>query len=106
MQLHAHGKGDEPGADWFNLLEAWWRRHGYYPEQAAHLDQEGDVTLHLTMMRSGKVQAVEVEHRSGSQWLDLAALAVFRGADLPPLPHDATDPDLDLDLTIHYVIIR
>ena len=106
LRLRSHGKGDEVGPDWFNLVAAWWVKHRYYPDQAARLAQEGDVTLRLNVAKSGRVQDIDVEQRSGSPWLDLAALAVFRNAQLPPLPRDVTDPDVTLSFTIHYMILR
>ena len=105
-QLHPQGKGDDVGEDWFNEVAAWWLRHRFYPSEAARLAQEGDVELRLVVGRDGRVQAVDVEQRSGSPWLDMGALAVFRDAKLPPLPPDVRDPNVTVQFTIHYVIIR
>jgi periplasmic protein TonB len=105
-QLHPQGKGDDVGEDWFNLVAAWWIRHRFYPNEAARQQQEGDVTLRLVVGRGGRVEAVDIEQRSGSQWLDLGALAVFRDATLPPLPPDVSDPNVTVQFTIHYIIIR
>ena len=49
---------------------------------------------------------VELIGKSGSQWLDLAAQAVFRGASLPPFPPNTPEPRADLDLTIRYLLYR
>lgn len=101
------GRGDSKyvGPDWYNEFEAWWERHSYYPPQAGLNGEQGDVTLDLVVRRDGEVQSVRLAVPSGWQWLDMAALAVFRGAHLPPLTSDnaATVP---LHLTIHYVIVR
>lgn len=105
-QLHPQGKGDDVGEDWFNEVAGWWLRHRFYPSEAGRLQQEGDVELRLVVGRDGRVEAVDVEQRSGSPWLDLGALAVFRDAKLPPLPPDVTDPNVTVDFTIHYVILR
>lgn len=105
-QLHPQGKGDDVGEDWFNEVAAWWLRHRFYPSEAGRLLQEGDVMLRLVVARDGRVQAVDIQQKSGSPWLDLGALAVFRNAKLPPLPPDVRDPDVTVDFTIHYVIIR
>ena len=91
-QLHPQGKGDDVGEDWFNEVAAWWLRHRFYPNEAARLEQEGDVVLRLVVGRNGRVEAVDVEQKSGSPWLDLGALAVFRDAKLPPLPPDVQGP--------------
>ncbi len=105
-QLHPQGKGDDVGEDWFNEVAAWWLRHRFYPSEAARLLQEGDVTLHLVVGRDGRVQAVDIEQKSGSPWLDLGALAIFRDAKLPPLPPNVRDPNVTVSFDIHYVIIR
>jgi protein TonB len=101
------GRSDskDVGPDWYNLFEAWWERHGYYPPQAGEDNEQGDVVLDLVIRRDGVVQKVALATPSGSQWLDMAAVAVFRDAHLPPLSSDAA-PTVPLHLTIHYVIIR
>lgn len=105
-QFHPQGKGDDVGSDWLNEVSAWWIRHRFYPDEAARLNQQGEVTLHLRVAQSGKVEAVHVEEGSGSPWLDMAALAVFRDANLPPLPGDMRDPDIDVNFVIHYEIVH
>ena len=52
----------------------------------------------------GKVESVRIEDRSGSEWLDMASVAVFRDATLPPLPPDVTASSVPLHFTIHYII--
>ena len=105
-QLHPEGKGDTVGADWFNEVSAWWIRHRFYPREAASLSQEGDVTLHLKVAQSGHVETLALAEGSGSPWLDMGAEAVFRGANLPPLPGDVRDPSVEVNFTIHYQIIH
>jgi TonB family protein len=107
MDTQIFGRSDskEVGSDWFNEFEAWWEQHGYYPPQAGQNGEQGDVTLDLVIRKDGTVQSVKLAEGSGSQWLDMAALAVFRDAHLPSLSSDdaATVP---LHLTIHYVIVQ
>jgi len=105
-QLHPKGKGDTVGADWFNEVSAWWIRHRFYPNEAARMQQEGDVTLRLVVAPSGHVESLELEDGSGSPWLDMGAEAVFRSANLPPLPGNIQDPNITVDFTIHYEIVR
>jgi len=105
-QLHPDGKGDDVGADWLNEVSAWWIQHRFYPDEAARLQQQGDVVLNLKVAQNGHVQTVNLQQGSGSPWLDMGAIAVFRNANLPPLPHDVRDPDILLRFTIHYEIIR
>ncbi len=91
---------------WMSLLHDWWNRHGYYPEQAARLGQDGRVRIEIVVDRSGKVRNLELLRRSGSPWLDLAAQAVFRNAQLPPFPPGTSDDQITLNLTINYILTR
>ena len=101
-------RSDNPavGADWLSEVAAWWRQHAYYPPQAGMNGEQGDVTVALSVLHDGKVTYVHLERRSGSQWLDMASVAVFRDAQLPPLPPDVRDKAISLHFTIHYVIIN
>jgi len=105
-QLHPQGKGDDVGADWLNLVSQWWIQHRFYPDEAARLQQEGDVVLRLKVAQSGHVETLDLVQGSGSPWLDMGAESVFRNANLPPLPGNVHDPDISLQFTIHYEILR
>lgn len=105
-QLHPYGDDQDVGSDWDNLLTKWWIEHRYYPEEAVRLDQQGEVVLHLKVAHNGHVESVELQKSSGSPWIDLAALGTLRDANLPPLPKDFTDPDLDLIYHLHYILIQ
>ncbi len=91
---------------WLSLLHEWWERHGYYPPQAAANGEDGRVAIQIVVDRYGRVNELELLSRSGSQWLDMAAQGVFRGAKLPPLPPDTTDPQITVELTIDYILYR
>jgi protein TonB len=93
-----------PGSDWGNELVAWVNRHKYYPTQAAMNGEDGNVTVQVVANPNGHVTAVEMKWRSGSQWLDMALMGLFRDANLPPL-HDATEP-ITFNFTMHYILIR
>ncbi len=95
----------EVGPDWYNRFAAWWDRHSYYPPQAGQNGEQGDVVLDLVVLRNGQVERVTLAEPSGSQWLDMAALGVFRGARLPSLPADAA-ASVPITLRIHYQILR
>ncbi len=95
-----------PGADWLNALSAWIEAHKYYPQEAAEAGEDGTVVVRVMVDHTGRVQSVELRDRSGSQWLDLAAQAMFRGAHLPPFPPGTSDPDFTFNLTMHYILIR
>ena len=94
------------GADWASGLQAYWAAHRYYPRQAAENGEDGTVKVELVVNRSGKVESVEVIGKSGSPWLDMAALSTWRGAQLAPFPAENPDPRTTMSLTINYILIR
>ena len=93
-------------ADWLSDLHLWWLQHRYYPQQAAMAGEDGTVVIQVVVDRYGRVHAVDLESRSGSQWLDMAAQAVFRGANLPPFPPGTPNDEVTLDLRINYMLVR
>jgi protein TonB len=96
--------GVNVGPDWRNELSDWVRTHAYYPSQAAMNGEDGDVMVQVVANPNGHVASVEMKWRSGSQWLDMALMGLFRDANLPPL-HDATEP-ITFNFTMHYILIR
>ena len=94
------------GPDYRNLLRAWLERHKYYPPQAAEEGEDGTASVHVVIRRDGSVRLVELEERSGSQWLDMGAQALFRGQRLPAFPSDAMGEEQEIVVTIHYILIR
>jgi TonB family protein len=96
--------GAHVGPDWRNELSAWVHAHAYYPQQAAMNDEDGDVTVQVVANPNGHVTSVQMVSRSGSQWLDMALMGLFRDASLPPL-HDESDP-ITFNFTMHYILIR
>jgi protein TonB len=93
------------GADWRNALSRWVAEHAYYPEQARQNSEEGDAQVHVVVEPNGRVKMVELVGKSGSMWLDLALLALFRDQHIPALPYGTKDP-VDFNFTMHYVLIR
>jgi protein TonB len=96
--------GAHVGPDWRNELSAWVRAHAYYPEQAAMNGEDGDVMVRVVANPDGRVTGVELRSKSGSVWLDMALVALFRDAHLPPL-HDENEP-ITFDFLMHYILIR
>lgn len=96
----------EVGPDWRNALSAWVNEHSYYPSQAAEMGEQGTARVLVTAMPDGRVLSVELERRSGSQWLDLALEGLFRGAKLPPMPKSAGDQPVPFHFTMHYILMR
>jgi len=116
LTLPHHGPADptpysldtdaDVGTDWRNALSEWVESHSYYPNQAVELGQQGTARVLVTTMPDGRVTSVELEHGSGSPWLDLALEGLFRGAKLPPLPKSAGDQPVPFHFTMHYILIR
>jgi TonB family protein len=98
-------EGADLGADWERALHDWWDRHGFYPEQAAAQNEDGTTQIRVVLDRSGKVHSVELESRSGSQWIDMGSLAIFRGATLPPFPPSTPQNEATLHLTLNFILI-
>ncbi|MGI4976092.1 MAG: energy transducer TonB [Janthinobacterium lividum] len=94
----------DAGPDWENELHAWWDRHGYFPREAAEAGEQGTVGLHLVVNHDGRVTAARLTTQSGSVWLDQGALALFRDANLPPLPPQTSKSQIPVDLRIHYIL--
>ncbi|KAA5608119.1 energy transducer TonB [Rhodovastum atsumiense] len=99
-------EGADLGDDWLRQLHEWWNRHSYYPPQAAAAGEDGTTRIRVVVNRSGRVEKVELEMRSGSQWLDLGSLAIFRNAMLPPFPLSTPQDRADLLLTLNFILVR
>jgi protein TonB len=93
------------GADYRNLLSAWVAAHAYYPEQARRDGDEGDAKVHVIAAPDGRVKEVELIGKSGSMWLDLALLALFRDQRIPAYPGGGGEP-IEFNFLMHYVLIR
>ena len=96
--------GAKVGPDWRNELSAWVKAHSYYPEQAAMNGEDGSVMVLVAANPDGHVTSVVLERKSGSQWLDMALLSMFRDAHLPPI-YGEKDP-IEFHFTMHYILLR
>lgn len=103
---YAQIRAANASADWNRGLLSYWLQHRYYPEQAAMNGEQGAVTIQLTVNRSGRVENVEVLSRSGSQWLDMAALATWRNAKLPPFTSEMREDRITFPVPIQYFLIQ
>jgi protein TonB len=97
--------GTNIGPDWRNALSAWVHDHAYYPEQAIRNDESGDSTVIVVANPDGRVTSVELERKSGSPWLDMALMALFRDARLPALPQDEDGP-VTFHFTMRYILLH
>ncbi len=103
---YAQIRAANASADWNRGLLSYWLQHRYYPEQAAMNGEQGSVTIQLTVNRSGRVENVEVLSRSGSQWLDMAALATWRNAKLPPFTNEMREDRITFPIPIQYFLVQ
>ena len=87
-------------------LQDWIQRHLYYPEDAARRGQDGTASVHVVLDRSGQVRSVELTTSAGADSLDDATSGMFRDATLPPVPPDMAGNHFDIDLTVHYILLR
>ena len=99
-------RAPDASPEWMSLLRAWWEQHKYYPRQAAENGEDGDVTVSFRVDRDGRVSGLQLVGRSGSTFLDMGAQATFRGQQLPRLPPDSPRDQIDVSVTIHYMLIR
>jgi TonB family protein len=83
-------------------LKQVWDRNSFYPKDASQTNEGGDVKLRIQIAADGKVVSVDVMQGSGSSVLDRAAVEVFRGAQLPPLPPGTAAQPADVVVTVHY----
>jgi TonB family protein len=98
--------GAQPGADWRNAFRAWLEANKRYPREAIEAGEDGSLQLHIVVDADGRVRSVQLRRPSASGWLNRSALAMFRGATLPPFPPGTSEPSATIDLTINYVLIR
>ena len=83
-------------------LKHWWTGHSFYPKGASETNEGGAVRVRMAIAADGQVTSIEVVQGSGSSVLDAAALAVFRGARLPPFPPGTPPQPADVMVTLHY----
>jgi len=106
VQPMARIRGAEVGADWRNAFRAWLEANKRYPREAIEQDEEGSLTVHLVVEADGRVRVAELSRPSRSFWLNRSAVAMFRGATLPPFPPGSAERQVTIDLTINYILIR
>lgn len=88
--------------DLLRQLQAWWDMHAFYPRRASGRNEGGTVRLRLVIRPDGNIWTVVVVEGSGSDPLDAAAVAAFRGGFVRPFP--AGEPEVRLDVSLHYVL--
>ena len=96
-----------PGAngDYLELLNEYVETHKFYPEQARADNESGTSVIRATISRDGRVRDVQLVESSGSSWLDMAWLGLFRGQRLPPFPDDMKEAQRDFTMSMDYELI-
>ena len=106
MDASIRVEGAELGNDWIQQLHDWWDRHAFYPQAALVNGEDGELQIHMVIDRDGRITAVEVVRSSGSRWLDIAGVSVFRNAKLRPFPLATPQPQADIYVSLHYILLR
>ena len=91
--------------NWGSELVAWVHRHAYWPPQAAAAGESGTSVVQFVVDRYGHVLSVQPMMSSGSKWLDMETMALFRNAHVPPLPPDTSDQTVTIDFYLHWVLL-
>jgi TonB family protein len=100
-----HVSGAQPGEDWNRAFRAWGQARIFFPQQAADAGEDGTVRLELDVAKDGKVLAVRMKDRSGSRWLDMAGVSMFRNQTLPPFPLGTVGDTTTIRVSLHYTLI-
>jgi TonB family protein len=95
---------DPSRRDLMRQLQAWWDMDAYYPKEASQSDVGGTVKVHLVIHPDGNIWQVYVEESSGSRSIDAAAFSAFHGGFVRPFPEGANAPQVELDISLHYVL--
>lgn len=99
-------RGANVGPDWRNAFRRWLDENVRYPANAAVVGDEGVNRIQLRVGPDGRVRSWRLVRRSGSVWLDAGLEGPFRNAVLPAFPPGADPDGVDIDLTVHWNIIR
>ncbi|MBK1660192.1 TonB family protein, partial [Paracraurococcus ruber] len=99
-------RGAEVGPDWRNAFRRWLDENVRYPPNAAVVGDEGTNRIQLLVDPDGRVRGARLTRRSGSVWLDAGLEIPFRNAVLPPFPPGADPKGVEVNLTVHWSIIR
>ncbi|TCZ57214.1 energy transducer TonB [Roseicella aquatilis] len=99
-------RGAEVTADWRNAFRRWLDENVRYPQSALVVGDQGTNRIRLVVSPDGKVRSGRLIRRSGSVWLDSGLEIPFRNAILPSFPPGADPEGVEIDLTVHWQIIR
>jgi protein TonB len=98
------GPAPEVSKNWEAALSAWLAAHRRYPAAARRDGVEGRVVLRITVARDGRVTGLVLAGPSGSEILDQAAMAVLRGAVVPPFPAGMPQDSVIVTVPLRYAL--
>ncbi|MFC7477686.1 TonB family protein [Dankookia sp. GCM10030260] len=99
-------RGATVGDDWRRGFRRWLDENVRYPANAAAVGDEGVNRIQLLVAPDGRVKSWRIVRRSGSVWLDAGLEGPFRNAVLPAFPPGADPDGVEVNLTVHWNIIR
>jgi len=106
MQAFQQVSGTKLGDDWWERFRIWVENHKYYPKQAIEQGQEGVVMVQVEIGADGRVRQVDLQRRSGSQWLDMGLVGMFRNATVPPISAYVPDKTVTVDVQMSFMLMR
>lgn len=87
------------------LFRAWLEKHKIYPRHAQRLRIEGEGMLRILIDRTGRIQHVTLEKRTGNRLLDKAALEMAQRADpFPPIPENDSRRELEFIVPVVFTL--
>ncbi len=98
-------KFDKPvhiDTDWAANVSDWLVQHRTSPTDARLRNVRGIVVIRFNVRPDGQVVDVSVQRSSGNRGLDQAAMAMVRGARLPPFPSSMAQPLQSVTVPIRY----
>jgi len=99
-------KGAKVGPDWTAAFRRWLDENLRYPRNAIEAGHSGTNRVSLLVAPDGTVKGIKLTRASGSVFLDFGIETPFKGAKIPPLPPPVDPNGAEVDLTVHWILIR
>ena len=99
-------RGAQVGPDWNAAFRRWLDQNLQYPSRAIEEGDSGTVRVRVMARPDGTVTGVRLTGASASPFLNSGTTRPFPGARLPAFPPGADPNGVEVDLTVHYILIR
>ncbi|MCX7931982.1 MAG: energy transducer TonB [Rhodovarius sp.] len=99
-------RGAPVGPNWNNAFRRWLDENLHYPLDAAMRGESGVVRVRITARPDGTVIGLRMLQPSASPSLNTGTIRPFIGARLPAFPPGADPNGVEIDLTVHYILLR